>query len=87
MYTRVYQRDLMASELTAGNESNKWMINEFELLVAETVLRTSRHLQWDPKILSEFRDDRNEAKRNFFINEEARTHANHHYQMGIARGN
>lgn len=87
IYTRCYQRDLMASEFSSGGETNGWMSHEWELLVAETVLRTARHLQWEQAIMREFRSDRDEAKRNFFVNEEARTNANLHYRMGIARGN
>lgn len=86
IYTRVYLRDVLPSELGSGSESNDWMKHEWEFLVAETVLRMGRHLQWDPRIASEFRKDRDEARQNFFNNEEARQHANRRYQMNIIRG-
>lgn len=86
IYTRIYQRDFMPSELSSGAETNKWMTNEWELFVAETLLRTARKLQWDARMLREFRDDRDEAKTQFFINEEARIHTNQQYQMDIILG-
>lgn len=87
IYTRAYQEELLPSELASDSKTNGWMEYEAELLVAETVVRMGRHLQFTSTQMQEFRNDRTEARQQYWTTHEARTHANLRYRMGIARGN
>lgn len=86
IYTRIYRKDTLPSAFANGMATNAWLTNEAELVIAETTLRLARHLQWTRQILPEFRFDRDEARRNYFVTQEARDHANIHYQQGVTPG-
>lgn len=79
---RYYKQDANARTLN-GQDTNLWLTNSAELLLAMACVKMARQLRYRDEAQEQFQRDQVEQENIFFKNHHARIHANRRYVMGI----
>jgi hypothetical protein len=79
---RYYQQDTNVRTLTT-TQTNLWLTHQADLVVAETCVVLGRQLRYRKDAQEQYELDRGEAQKRFWIDVEARKHANRRYEMGM----
>lgn len=79
---KCYEADTLPNDFANGADTNGWLTNASQLIIAETVLTMAQHLQYERGLLQTYERRATRMRDRFWRDQEARRHANVYYQFG-----